>query len=182
MEKLKQKILKEASKLFSEFGFFGVSMEDIAQKLNISKAALYYHFKSKKEIYLKVLERSFERLIKNIEGKISKTKSEEEIIFKVIEGYLEFGLKEKNLIKSSFLRLPKEDLEIKNYIAKLRKKINLKFENYLEGVLKKETNFISVLLGTVDRLVIEASLFNKKLNIKEVVSQILRIFFPAYGY
>lgn len=182
MRKSKQRILKEASKLFSKFGFSGVSMGNIAKKLGITKAALYYHFESKKELYLKVLEDSFERLIKNIEGKISKVKSKEEIVFKVIEGYLEFGLKEKNLIKSSFLKLSKEDLEIKNYIIKLRKEINLKFENYLEGVLRKKTNFVSILLGTIDRIIIEASLFNKKINIKKVVSQILRIFFPTYGY
>ena len=104
------------------------------------------------------------------------------LVFKVIEGYLKFGLKEKNLIKSSFLKLPKEDLEIKNYIIKLRERINLKFENYLEGILRKKTNFVSILLGTIDRIIIEASLFNKKINTKKVVSQILRIFFPAYGY
>jgi len=59
MKSSKQKILKGASDLFSEFGFLGVSMEDIAKKLGITKAALYYHFKSKKELYLKVLEGSF---------------------------------------------------------------------------------------------------------------------------
>lgn len=182
MRKSKQRILKEASKLFSDFGFLGVSMDNIAKKLQISKAALYHHFESKKELYLKVLENSCEKLIKKIEKKISKTKSKEKIVFKVIEGYLEFGLKEKNLIQSLFLKLPKEDLEIKNYIEKLRKEINLKFENYLKGFSRKKTNLVSILLGTIDRIIIEASLFNKKINAKKVASQILKIFFPAYSW
>ncbi len=66
MTKSKQRILKIASELFSEFGFLGVSMGDIAKKLNITKAALYYHFNSKKDLYFEVLEKAFQGLIKTI--------------------------------------------------------------------------------------------------------------------
>jgi AcrR family transcriptional regulator len=41
METTKEKILKEAGKLFSEFGFSDVSMENIAKKLNITKEPLF---------------------------------------------------------------------------------------------------------------------------------------------
>jgi len=173
----RQNILKNASELFSEFGFLGVSMSDIAEKLNMTKAALYYHFESKKELYLNVLDNTFEELKKFIDEKISEAESREEIIFKAIEGYLEFGLKEKNLIKSSFFKSTKKDLEVADYIANLKKKVNLLFQNYLK---RKEPNFISFLLGTIDTMVIEASLLNKKLRKKNIISKIFKIFFPAY--
>jgi len=48
----KRKILKTASRLFSEFGFLGVSMQKIAQKLRITKPAIYHHFKNKKEKFI----------------------------------------------------------------------------------------------------------------------------------
>jgi len=183
MADLKQKILKTASKLFSEFGFLGVSMEDIAKKLGTSKAALYYHFKNKKELYLNVLENTFQNLKEKITKKIFLAKSQKEIVQKVIEGYLEFSLREKNLIKSLGLKLskdaqrPKEDLEIKSYINQLKEKIQLLFQDSLKN---QETNFISFLLGTIDRVIIEASLIDKKLNTKKVTSQIVKIFFPEY--
>ncbi|MCD6410486.1 TetR/AcrR family transcriptional regulator, partial [bacterium] len=80
MQQSRRKILKTASDLFSEFGFLGVSMDTIAKKLNITKAALYYHFKSKKELYFEVLEKSFQNLIESIEEEISKADSPEETI------------------------------------------------------------------------------------------------------
>ncbi|RLF35239.1 MAG: TetR/AcrR family transcriptional regulator, partial [Thermoplasmata archaeon] len=87
MKKTKQKILKIASKLFSESSFSDVSMQKIAQKLGITKPALYHHFKSKKEIYFEVLNESLERLKKEIEKRISLVMSKEEILSKTIEGY-----------------------------------------------------------------------------------------------
>ena len=183
MPNLKEKILKTASKLFSDFGFLGVSMEDIAKKLGTSKAALYYHFKSKKELYLNVLENTFQNLKEKIAKNVFLLKSKKEVVKKVIECYLVFSLKEKNLIKSLSLKLsrnaqrPKEDLEIKNYINQLKEKIRLLLQDSLKI---KESNFVSFLLGTIDRVIIEASLIDKKLNPKKVTSQIVKIYFPEY--
>jgi len=179
MEKTKEKILKEASKLFSEFGFSGVSMENIAKKLKITKAALYFHFKSKREIYLKVLERAYQKLIVEIEREISKAKSFRDSVFGLISSYLKFGLKEKNLIKAIFLKIPKRDKEIENFVAKKRKEIERKFREILakKKILRKTNlNFlVTSLLGIMDKLILETSFFGKRLNIKKSVSQILEI-------
>ena len=55
-ESTRDKILNTAGKLFSQRGYFGVSMSQIAQQVGITKAALYYHFDSKQDIYLTVLK------------------------------------------------------------------------------------------------------------------------------
>jgi TetR/AcrR family transcriptional regulator len=179
MEKTKEKILKEASKLFSEFGFSGVSMENIAKKLNITKAALYFHFKSKKEIYLKVLERAFQELMAEIEREISKARSFKDSVFGLISSYLKFGLREKNLIKAIFLKIPKRDKEIENFIAEKRTEIERKFKEILakKKILEKTNlNFlITSLLGIMDKLILEASFFGKNLDIKKSVFRILRM-------
>ncbi len=54
----KEMILEEALKQFSEKGYDGTSMSDIAAPLGISKAALYKHYKSKQEIFDKIIEES----------------------------------------------------------------------------------------------------------------------------
>jgi AcrR family transcriptional regulator len=51
-------ILEEALKQFSEKGYDGTSMSDIASPLGISKAALYKHYNSKQEIFDKIIEES----------------------------------------------------------------------------------------------------------------------------
>lgn len=44
-----------ALQLFTEHGYDGTSLRMIAERLNITKAALYYHYKSKEEILAAVL-------------------------------------------------------------------------------------------------------------------------------
>jgi len=47
----KEKILKEATTLFSELGFKATSVRKIAAKVGIRESALYNHFKNKEEIF-----------------------------------------------------------------------------------------------------------------------------------
>lgn len=54
----KELILEEALKQFSQKGFDGTSMSDIAGPLGISKAALYKHFESKQQIFDEIIAQS----------------------------------------------------------------------------------------------------------------------------
>jgi len=48
----RDKILDVALELFTDQGFDGTSMRQIAERLHISKPAIYYHFASKEEILM----------------------------------------------------------------------------------------------------------------------------------
>ncbi len=50
----KTRILQEAARIFAEKGYEGASMQDLAQALGLSKAALYHHFRSKEEILYQI--------------------------------------------------------------------------------------------------------------------------------
>jgi AcrR family transcriptional regulator len=45
-----------AVELFTEHGYEGTSLREIAERLGVTKAALYYHFKSKEDIILSLVE------------------------------------------------------------------------------------------------------------------------------
>ena len=47
----KDRILQVALKLFAQHGFEGARMEKLAAEVGINKASLYFHFKSKEEIF-----------------------------------------------------------------------------------------------------------------------------------
>ena len=49
-ESTRDGILAVASKLFAEKGFAGTALQDIAEKMGITRAAVYHHFKSKDEV------------------------------------------------------------------------------------------------------------------------------------
>ena len=56
-------ILAAAAQIFSEKGFHAASMQDIALAVELQKASLYYHFASKQELLLALLDQALELLI-----------------------------------------------------------------------------------------------------------------------
>lgn len=102
-EKTRDKILETAARLFSQRGYFGVSMSQIAEEVGITKAALYYHFDGKEEIYLTILKSTFSSLFFVLEKALNLAKTPLTKLFNVIEAYLSFTLErpEVTLLVSS---------------------------------------------------------------------------------
>lgn len=179
----KKYIIETARSLFSNFSYLNVSMNDIAKKLKITKAALYYHFKSKKEIYKKVLEEVFKSLNLVI-FKALKEKKVKKKIYKLIKDYLNFGLKEKNLIKVLMLNSLVSDSLIEKYVIRLRERIINLIQPLVKKLIlnKKLTSKIdsklttSLLICLMDGLILEYSLFNKKIDLEKISNQILKMF------
>jgi AcrR family transcriptional regulator len=50
-EKARERILEAAQRVFSEKGYYETRMEDIAEKLGVSKRTLYLYYKNKEELF-----------------------------------------------------------------------------------------------------------------------------------
>ncbi len=59
------KILRQAAKVFLEQGYDATSMNQIAERCQITKPGLYYHFKSKQELLFSVMSVALDVLEKN---------------------------------------------------------------------------------------------------------------------
>lgn len=55
-EEIKREIAYKAEQLFSKTGYAATSMEDICEVTERSKGSIYYHFKSKEELFLFVVK------------------------------------------------------------------------------------------------------------------------------
>lgn len=58
-----QRVLDAALDLFSERGFEGTSLQDIADRLGVTKAAVYYHFHTKDELLQALVRPAFDDLL-----------------------------------------------------------------------------------------------------------------------
>jgi len=180
----KEYIIDTARHFFSEYSYLGVSMSDIAKKLNITKAAIYYHFVGKSEIYEKVLDEVFYDLSLTMSNAMEEAIADEKLR-KLIKNYLDFGSNEKNLIKSLMLKLPPADDRVAKHIIKLRKQVVNLIRPVLEEVLinKKLTNKVdsrlltSMLTSMMDGLLLESSFLNKKINSEKISNQIVVVLF-----
>ena len=55
-EKARRSIIESAAQVFAEKGYHKTKMDDIAEKLGVSKGAIYQYFKSKEQIFIEVID------------------------------------------------------------------------------------------------------------------------------
>ena len=135
----KEKILKEAQKLFAEHGYFAVSMSEIASKAGMTKSNLYHHFKNKDDLYEQLLKRTFTQL-KNYMDSYSGLFEEGafDIAFKkLLEDYIKFGIKNKDIIYILLQQISRLDKKIQLFIYDSKKEIASLFEVYLQEGIKR---------------------------------------------
>ena len=174
----KKLIIKTARQLFSKYSYLSVSMEDIAQRLHITKAALYHHFASKAEIYKTVLRDLLGDLKVSLKEAF-KEKTADKKLQKAVENYLAFGLKERGLVKALATELLQENRAIKKYLLQFKKEISKLIEPLIKELAsgrKVNLNHLpsaSFLLGTLNGILIEQLISNKKADLKKLSKRIL---------
>lgn len=81
-------ILNSAAQIFSEKGYHGTSMQDIALSVNLQKASLYHHVSSKQEILFELLNQGLDLLSSRVKYAIDGLEPPNERLHKAICAYL----------------------------------------------------------------------------------------------
>ena len=74
----KEAIFEAAVRCFNEKGYYETSLNMIASEAKISKGGLYYHFKSKKELFLELFRFRVNRYFEQIKALINELKEPED--------------------------------------------------------------------------------------------------------
>ncbi|MGB9734673.1 MAG: TetR/AcrR family transcriptional regulator [bacterium] len=69
---LREKIIDASRNIFAKFGFKKTTMNEIASAVNRAKSSIYHYYKSKEEIFEKVLEKEEEELKKQISNAVEQ--------------------------------------------------------------------------------------------------------------
>ncbi|MFN8388214.1 MAG: TetR/AcrR family transcriptional regulator, partial [Anaerolineales bacterium] len=81
----KAQIINAAEDVFTQKGFNEARMDDIADKTGLSKGTLYLYFKSKDDLIIAILDRMFQREMKQMEGLDQADLSAADAIWKMTE-------------------------------------------------------------------------------------------------
>lgn len=65
------RILRQAERMYYDGGYAGISLQDLADQLGITKAALFHHFKSKQDLFFAMLLAMLEQRRQRIEAAIA---------------------------------------------------------------------------------------------------------------
>lgn len=85
-----EKIKKSAQREFAQYGFEGARVDRIAQKARVNKAMIYYHFKSKENLYEILLSRVYNAIFPRIIEDIPEDMGPKEKLELIISTFIDF--------------------------------------------------------------------------------------------
>jgi len=131
----KQKILTTAGRLFSVKGYFGVSMQDIADELDITKAALYYHYESKEELTQILLKKTTNALKIELKQACESRILPSDKIFGLIKTFLDFKIEHPELSLLVSLGVSSDErMPIIQFVVTLRRELTKFFRDLIGGI------------------------------------------------
>ena len=126
---LREQILSTAKSLFIQQGYHGLAMRQISDALGVSKAALYYHFKDKEELFLAILSVNMDE----IESAIDLIQAREISCGEKIALFVEYVLKQPTEHRA-MIRLASQEMSQLSAIS--RKKFDKTYHDQFTGKLQ----------------------------------------------
>lgn len=128
----KSYIVEVAAELFAKNGYRATSLNDVATILNVSKPALYYHFKNKHEILKSIFDQIMQIYLTKAQGIYNQQdQTSDKKLTQLIESHAMIVMDYKNLTTIFFTE--KNELE-KEAFDELKIKIS-QYENYFKSVI-----------------------------------------------
>lgn len=152
-----KKILKVTGKLFSERGYFGVSMQDIADEVGITKAALYYHFKSKDDLAEVLLREAVDELKLKLKSAVDRSQTSPDVFFNLIKAFLDFKIQHPEITLLHSLGLSSDEkLPLVQFVVDLRTELIKFLRELIVGIdfarkmtFRAVTTLITILMSFV---------------------------------
>ena len=95
-------ILEAAKSVFFERGYHTATMDQIAEKVELSKGSLYLHFPSKEELYISLLVEGLAELCKRFDQAVQTSRGWEEKLLRIADAYYGFYQENPNYFKILF--------------------------------------------------------------------------------
>jgi AcrR family transcriptional regulator len=83
-------LLAAATDVFVNNGYHATVMDDIAERAGVSKPVLYQHFPGKLELYLALLERHTDELVRRVQAAIEETHDNRQRVRNAVGTYFDF--------------------------------------------------------------------------------------------
>jgi AcrR family transcriptional regulator len=185
-----QEIMTVALQLFAERGFADVTIKDIAGRLRINTALIYYYFKNKEDLFRACLEAAVYDAMASYDAIRGGADHPAERINSWFNSNIELAPRIANMVKvmmdyaGSALRLPSVDRLIGRFYEEERRLLARAInEGVASGVFQavdgdRLAQFVSTHLDGI----MVASIIRSNLDIVDAVSTLRGILFESLGY
>ncbi len=185
--KTKELIFHSAIKVFSESGYRGATMDEIAANADLVKGTLYYHFKSKEEIFNFIVEEGLQILhnqvikvqVMNI-GPVEKLVNICRIQLTFLYGYTSFF----KVVMSQLWGTEDRQNQLRNKIKKYIDEIEVNIKSAMElGLMKKgDTELLAFqFFGSLCSSAIYESIHNEKVDLENIIDSTVKFTLSGLG-
>ncbi|WP_125154820.1 TetR/AcrR family transcriptional regulator [Clostridium rectalis] len=179
MNKTKRLIFEAAIKVFSIYGFDGATMDVVASEAGVAKGTLYYHFKSKEELFKYIIKEGTNLMSERI-NEVSKEESNSidklRLLCKI---QISMVYENRDFFKVIMSQLWGQELRQLELRESIEEYIN-NIENYLEEAIKdgfvkkgKKSFMAYTIFGILCSAAIYELINEDKNNIDEVVDNLM---------
>ena len=95
----RQEIINAAIDVFFEYGYHKASMRDIAQRIGVTQASLYYHFRNKEELLYTIVNQASNYLLFTLKSILKQKKDPIEKLKDIIMGQIFMIKKRRKEVK-----------------------------------------------------------------------------------
>lgn len=88
-EKARDAILDKAIEMFAAHGYAGVSTRELTAQAGVNQAAIYYHFGTKREVYIEAVLRCFNEVTSQRIKRLGAISEEEMTLENVLQSFIE---------------------------------------------------------------------------------------------
>ena len=131
----KSQIMNAALSVAVEKGYYNSRMDDIVKKSNLSKGAIYWYYKSKKDVYLELVDHWFKQYSSDVLIKIESKKTASDKLNALFQYFSSQFVKNQSVFRilTEFWSLSKIDPEFNDKLQKVYKV----FLDYIIEIIKE---------------------------------------------
>lgn len=187
MNKTKNLIFESAIKIFSESGYRGATMDDIAANAGLVKGTLYYHFASKEEIFNFIVEEGL-KILQNQVNEVQDMNIEPiEKLIKICRIQLTFLYRYTNFFKVVMSQLwgneSRQD-ELRQKIRKYINEIEINIEIAMKNgqIEKGDTELIAFqFFGSLCSSAIYESIHIEEISLENIIDSTIKFTLKGLG-
>ena len=95
MTDTKQRLMQITRQMIDQQGVDAISMRELGKELNLSRSAMYRHFRNKEDLLAAIVAENFELLNSKVRKLIGKIEDTRELLYAILCAYYDFGMKNK---------------------------------------------------------------------------------------
>lgn len=154
---IKERIIQSAIECFSKYGLDKTTMEEVAQKADLSKGTLYLYFKSKEDLFYVICDNNLKVLKEQLSQILATTKTKEDLVSNAEQFYENFHRTEKRENEKIFCEIIAESArnpKLQKMLYAQRLKTFNVVREYLDhqmekGFFRKDTDTKAIASGFV---------------------------------